>query len=75
MEVQLTSEGWKAIKPRLHYQTMRKDINLVAAVRKAVGDDMEIMTDPNQAESRQVGNPEWCEISVALLRLLANWRN
>jgi L-alanine-DL-glutamate epimerase-like enolase superfamily enzyme len=51
MAVQLKSEGWKAIKLRLHYQTMREDIALVAAVRKAVGDDMEIMTDANQAQS------------------------
>jgi L-alanine-DL-glutamate epimerase-like enolase superfamily enzyme len=51
MAVQLKSEGWKAIKLRLHYQTMREDINLVAAVRRAVGDDMEIMTDANQAQS------------------------
>ncbi len=51
MALQLKSEGWRAIKLRLHYQTMREDINLVAAVRKAVGDDMEIMTDANQAQS------------------------
>jgi D-galactarolactone cycloisomerase len=51
MALQLKSEGWKAIKLRLHYQTLREDINLVAAVRKAVGDDMEIMTDANQAQS------------------------
>jgi len=51
MALQLKSEGWKAIKLRLHYQTMREDINLVAAVRKAVGDSMEIMTDANQAQS------------------------
>jgi L-alanine-DL-glutamate epimerase-like enolase superfamily enzyme len=51
MALQLKSEGWKAIKLRLHYQTMHEDINLVAAVRKAVGDSMEIMTDANQAQS------------------------
>jgi D-galactarolactone cycloisomerase len=51
MALQLKSEGWKAIKLRLHYQTLREDINLVAAVRKAVGDGMEIMTDANQAQS------------------------
>jgi L-alanine-DL-glutamate epimerase-like enolase superfamily enzyme len=51
MALQLKSEGWKAIKLRLHYQTMREDINLVATVRKAVGDGMEIMTDANQAQS------------------------
>lgn len=51
MAMQLKSAGWKAIKLRLHYQTMREDIDLVAAVRKAVGDGMEIMTDANQAQS------------------------
>jgi L-alanine-DL-glutamate epimerase-like enolase superfamily enzyme len=51
MAAQLKSEGWKAIKLRLHYQTMREDIRLVETVRKAVGDDMEIMTDANQAQS------------------------
>ena len=51
MALQLKSEGWKAIKLRLHYQTMREDIELVDAVRKAVGSDMEIMTDANQAQS------------------------
>ena len=51
MAVQLKSEGWKAIKLRLHYQTMREDIALITAVRKAVGDGMEIMTDANQAQS------------------------
>ena len=44
-------EGWKAIKLRLHYPTLREDIELVTAVRKAVGDGMEIMTDANQAQS------------------------
>ncbi|HKD09926.1 MAG TPA: mandelate racemase/muconate lactonizing enzyme family protein [Bryobacteraceae bacterium] len=51
MAMQLKSEGWKAIKLRLHYPTMREDIELVTAVRKAVGDGMEIMTDANQAQS------------------------
>jgi len=51
MALQLKSEGWKAIKLRLHYQTMREDIGLVEAVRKAVGDSMEIMVDANQAQS------------------------
>ena len=57
MAVQLKSEGWKAIKLRLHYQTLREDIRLVEAVRKAVGDDMEIMTDANQAQSAGVWQP------------------
>ena len=51
MAVQLKSEGWHAIKLRLHYETMREDVNLVATVRKAVGDEMVIMTDAYQAQS------------------------
>jgi D-galactarolactone cycloisomerase len=51
MALQLKSEGWKAIKLRAHYQTLKEDVQLVEAVRKAVGDDMEIMVDANQAQS------------------------
>jgi len=51
MAVQLKSQGWKAIKLRAHYQTLKEDVRLVEAVRKAVGDDMPIMVDANQAQS------------------------
>ena len=51
MAEELRSQGWKAIKLRAHYQTLREDIRLVEAVRKAVGEDMEIMIDANQAQS------------------------
>ena len=51
MAIQLKSQGWKAIKLRAHYQTMKEDMQLVEAVRKAVGDDMVIMVDANQAQS------------------------
>jgi D-galactarolactone cycloisomerase len=54
---QLRAEGWKAIKLRLHYQTMREDIQLVEMVRKAVGDRMEIMVDANQAQSSGTWQP------------------
>ena len=67
MALQLKSEGWKAIKLRLHYQTLREDINLVTAVRKAVGDDMEIMTDANQAQSATAPNlavPYWLLVAT-----------
>ena len=39
MAVQLKSQGWKAIKLRAHYPTLKEDVQLVEAVRKAVGDD------------------------------------
>jgi D-galactarolactone cycloisomerase len=51
MAVELKSQGWKAIKLRAHYQTLKEDIQLVEAVRKGVGDDMDIMIDANQAQS------------------------
>jgi L-alanine-DL-glutamate epimerase-like enolase superfamily enzyme len=51
MAIQLKSQGWKAIKLRAHYQTLKEDVHLVETVRKAVGDDMEIMVDANQAQS------------------------
>ena len=51
MAVQLKSQGWKAIKLRAHYQTLKEDVGVVEAVRKAVGDDMSIMVDANQAQS------------------------
>ena len=57
MAVQLKSEGWKAIKLRAHYRTLKEDVSLVEAVRKAVGDDMEIMVDANQAQSSGTWQP------------------
>jgi L-alanine-DL-glutamate epimerase-like enolase superfamily enzyme len=51
MAEQLKSEGWKAIKLRAHYETLKEDVQLVEAVRRAVGDDMAIMVDANQAQS------------------------
>jgi L-alanine-DL-glutamate epimerase-like enolase superfamily enzyme len=57
MAVRLKSEGWKAIKLRAHYQTLKEDVHLVEAVRKAVGDDMEIMVDANQAQSSGTWQP------------------
>ena len=47
----LQGAGWRALKVRLHHHTMREDIATVEAVRQAVGGDMEIMVDANQAQS------------------------
>ncbi len=51
MAVELKSQGWQAIKLRAHYPTLKEDVQLVETVRKAVGDDMTIMVDANQAQS------------------------
>lgn len=51
MATDLLGQGWKAIKLRIHHESMKDDIRTVEAVRKAVGDRMTIMVDANQAQS------------------------
>lgn len=46
----LYDQGYRAVKLRLHSETMKKDLAQVEAVRRAVGDKMEIMVDANQAQ-------------------------
>jgi L-alanine-DL-glutamate epimerase-like enolase superfamily enzyme len=47
--VKLKSQGWQAIKYRCSFPTMKEDIRLVEATRKAVGDNWGIMCDGNKA--------------------------
>ncbi len=47
----LMEQGWRAIKLRLHHETMKQDIETVERVRAVVGDRMTIMVDANQAQS------------------------
>ena len=51
LAVQLKEQGWKAIKLRIHHETMAEDIRTVEKVRDAVGDDMDLLVDANQAQS------------------------
>jgi D-galactarolactone cycloisomerase len=51
LAAELKESGWKAIKLRLHHETMKEDLHTVEAVREAVGDGMTIMADANQAKS------------------------
>jgi D-galactarolactone cycloisomerase len=51
LAAQLADEGWRAIKVRLHHETMRDDLRTVELVKKAVGERMAILTDANQAQS------------------------
>lgn len=53
----LASEGWQAIKLRLHHETMKEDLHTVEVVRKAVGDRMTVMVDGNQAQSSGTWQP------------------
>jgi L-alanine-DL-glutamate epimerase-like enolase superfamily enzyme len=45
----MKGEGWKAMKVRSRFPTIKEDIRLVEQIRKAVGDDYMIMADANQA--------------------------
>ena len=45
----IKAEGWRAIKLRSGFTTLRDDVRLVEEVRKAVGDDFHILTDGNKA--------------------------
>lgn len=51
LAVRLKSEGWQAIKLRIHHETMAEDVRTVQAVRDAVGGEMAILVDANQAQS------------------------
>jgi L-alanine-DL-glutamate epimerase-like enolase superfamily enzyme len=44
----ICEQGFKAIKIRFHHQDPREDIKVVEAVRKVIGDRLEIMVDANQ---------------------------
>jgi D-galactarolactone cycloisomerase len=77
---ELLKQGWKAIKLRLHHEAMEEDVRSVEAVRRAVGDRMEIMTDANQAQSSGVWQPgvRWdfqraLETARVLHRLNCSW--
>lgn len=48
MAVDFKNRGIKAIKLRLHRPNVEDDLDVVRAVRDAVGDHMEIMVDANQ---------------------------
>jgi L-alanine-DL-glutamate epimerase-like enolase superfamily enzyme len=45
---ELLSQGFKAMKIRFHHKDPKEDIKVVEAVRKVVGDQLEIMVDANQ---------------------------
>jgi L-alanine-DL-glutamate epimerase-like enolase superfamily enzyme len=50
--IQFLEKGFKAIKLRAHFPDPMKDLAVVKAVREAVGNDMEIMVDANQASHK-----------------------
>lgn len=57
LAVVLKGQGWQAMKLRIHHETMAEDIDTVETVRKAVGDDMDLLVDANQAQSAHGWQP------------------
>lgn len=57
----LKEEGFRAIKLRIHGETLSQDIEQVRAVRRAVGEDMAIMVDANQTDVHDapLPGPRW----------------
>lgn len=68
----LVEQGWRAIKLRLHHETLEEDIRVVETVRDAIGDKMTILVDGNQAQSSGEWQPgiQW-DIQRALDTALA----
>ena len=57
MALRLKEQNWRAIKLRLHHDDMAEDIRTVQVVREAVGAEMRIIVDANQAQSRSEWQP------------------
>lgn len=57
LAARLQEEGWRAIKLRLHHETMREDLETVSRVKDAVGGRMDILVDGNQAQSAHGWQP------------------
>ena len=51
--------GFKAVKLRIRSMEFEKDIAIVEAIRKEVGDDFDIMVDANQGWPIHLGIQEW----------------
>jgi D-galactarolactone cycloisomerase len=76
----LVEDGFQAVKLRFHRLDPRDDLAVVAAVRDAVGDRIEIMVDGNQAgvEPGHGGHDTWgyalaLEVSLELERMGCYW--
>jgi len=55
--LRIKEEGFTALKLRIHSNSMAEDIRQVEEVRKAVGSEIEIMVDANQASTVSCPEP------------------
>jgi D-galactarolactone cycloisomerase len=77
LAVRLSSEGWKAMKLRLHAPTMQEDLRIFETVKKAVGDKMAVGVDANQDDAVRF-NIKWdfkraLETGRALQEMGCSW--
>jgi D-galactarolactone cycloisomerase len=77
---QMLDEGFRAAKLRFHNPDPRDDLKVVEAIRKAVGDRIEILVDANQAgmEPGFGGHRQWgfgraLDVAMALQDLHVVW--
>jgi len=73
----LCDEGFRAIKLRIHNESLVEDIAQVAAVRRAVGDKVAIMVDANQpnVHDAPLPGPRWTyHRALDTARALAEYR-
>jgi L-alanine-DL-glutamate epimerase-like enolase superfamily enzyme len=76
----LQDEGYRAVKLRIHNETLGEDLAQVKAVRRAVGDGMAIMVDANQTDIHDapLPGPHWSyhralETAQALAEYRVEW--
>lgn len=62
-------QGYKKYKMKIGFPDYREDIRRIAAVKKAVGDDMEIMVDANQGLSIKKA----IEVGKELIKMNVTW--
>jgi len=48
--LRLRADGWRACKLRIHEPTLKADIAQIEAVRRAIGDELTLLVDANQAQ-------------------------
>lgn len=73
----MLAEGYRAVKFRFHLEDPREDLKVVAAVRAAVGERIDIMVDANQAgvEPGHGGHRTWgFPTALAVARELQSMR-
>ncbi len=80
LAAKLKADGWRAIKLRSSFPTLREDVQLVEAVRKTTGEDWVVMCDGNKAtfDEATTKGVRWdftrtCQTALEYQRLNVYW--